>query len=204
MTRIELRESISDGESAFNMKRLRISDLSLEGPIRTVDSKHTNRRSLERVVRELGPVLVETSKTLAVDAVRSVLASRDPDALKRHFGYAKWHSDYPNAVNLTFKFNPLAEFGDPDRMSGYLDHYYQYSGTVLMVPNVNVSRNVYAQGRRVGVHPIIGAEDFRRYVTEAHRLRDAASDAHTGHRARSGAAEGRRPAVGNDLRRRCS
>ena len=172
MARIELKESISDGDSAFNLKRFRMASLSLDGPIRTVDSSHTTKRSLEREASNLGPVLIETSKTVAADAVRSVVGSTDPAMLKRHFGYANWHSEHENAVNLTFKFNPLAEFGNLDRISGYFDHYYQYSGTMLMVPNVKLSRNIYHEGKRVGVQPIIGAEEFRRYVSEIHGFLD--------------------------------
>jgi hypothetical protein len=172
MARIDLKESISDGESAFNLKRFRIADLSLEGPIRTVDSRCTTKRSLEKVASELGPVLIETSKTVAAEAVRSVLGSAEPDLLKRHFGHAKWHSDYANAVNMTFKFNPVDEFGSLDRISGYFDHYYQYSGTMLMVPNVKVSRNLYQEGKRVGVQSIIEAEEFMRYISEVHDILD--------------------------------
>jgi hypothetical protein len=164
---IELREAVVDRDSAFNLKRFRIASLSLEGPIRTVDSKHTTRGSLEREAHNLGPVLIETSKTVTAGAVHSVIGSTDPGLLKRHFGYASWHSEHENVVNLTFKFNPLAEFGSLDRISGYFDHYYQYSRTMLMVPNVKVSRNIYQEGKRVGVQPIIGAEEFRRYVSEA-------------------------------------
>ncbi len=172
MARIELIESISDGESAFNLKRLKMDKLTLEGPIRTLDSRHTSKRSLEREVPNLGPVLIETSKIVDAKAVRSVVGSTDATALKRHFGYANWHSEHANAVNLTFKFNPIAEFGSLDRITGYFDHYYQYSGTMLMVPNVKLSRNIYHEGRKVGVQPIIGAEDFIRYISEVHRFLD--------------------------------
>ncbi len=172
MASIDLKESISDKESAFNLKRFRMASLSLEGPIRTVDSRHTTKRSLERELPNLGPVLIETSKTVAADAVRSVVGSTDPAMLKRHFGYANWYSEHENAVNLTFKFNPLVEFDKLERITGYFDHYYQYSGTLLMVPNVKLSRNIYEGGKKVGVQQIIGAEDFRRYVSEVHELLD--------------------------------
>jgi len=172
LARIDMKESISDGDSAFNLKRFRMASLTIEGPIRTVDSRHTTKRSLEREEPNLGPVLIETSKTVDAKAVRSVVGSKDPAALKRHFGYANWHSEHENTVNMTFKFNPLAEFGNLDRMTGYFDHYYQYSGTTLMVPNVKMSRNLYHEGKKVGVRPIIGAEDFMRYVSEVHRLLD--------------------------------
>jgi hypothetical protein len=165
---IELKESISDSDSAFNIKRFRIASLSFEGPIRTVDSRHTIKRSLEREVPNLDQVLIETSKTVAADAVRSVVGSTDPTMLKRHFGYAGWHSDYENTVNLTFKFNPISEFEDLVNITGYFDHYYQYSGTMLMVPNIKLSRNIYQEGKKVGVMPIIDSDDFRRYVSEVH------------------------------------
>ncbi len=168
MASIELKESISDGESSFNLKRFRIASLSLEGPIRTVDSRNTNKVSLEREAPNLDQILIESSKTVAAEAVRSVVGSTDATMLKRHFGYAEWHSDYENAINLTFKFNPIAEFGNLSDITGYFDHYYQYSGTMLMVPNVKLSRNIYHEGKRVEVMPIIGAEDFRRYVSEVH------------------------------------
>ncbi len=142
MASIELKESISDGESSFNLKRFRIASLSLEGPIRTVDSRNTNKVSLERKAPNLDQILIESSKTVAAEAVRSVVGSTDATMLKRHFGYAEWHSDYENAINLTFKFNPIAEFGKLSDITGYFDHYYQYSGTMLMVPNVKLSRNI--------------------------------------------------------------
>ena len=172
MATIELKESISDGESAFNLKRFRMASLTLDGPIRTVDSSHTTKRSLEREIRNLGPVLIETSKAVDARAVRSVVGSTDASALKRHFGFANWHSEHENAVNLTFKFNPFSEFGKLDRITGYFDHYYQYSGTMLMVPNVKLSRNIYQEGKKMGVQPIIGSDDFRRFVSEVHGFLD--------------------------------
>jgi hypothetical protein len=172
MVRITVKEAIKDKQSSYNIKRFKLGNIDIDRPVRALDAGHVTRELLSANRNRIEHVLLETSKLVKPEAVRTVMSGPPKSRLKESFGWSQWHAEFPNLLTLTFKFNPYKTFKDREELAGYLDYYYNFSDTAAMVPNVDILRNIYEGKRYSGIERVINLEDYMRYVDEAYQILD--------------------------------
>jgi hypothetical protein len=174
MTSLEIKETIKDPECDFSVKRFRIGNLDIEGPLKTIDAKNVTRWMFEKEKQAFDVAIFETAKTIGPASVASLLHERDPLKISNRFGFKQWISTHPNLLTFTFDFNPFEEFGELNKISGFFDYYHQFSETAVFVPSVKVQKRVYDEvdGRRKLIATLdrMKSEDYRRYVDDAHKI----------------------------------
>ena len=174
MTSLEIRETINDPESDFAVKRFRIGNLSIEGPVKTVDAKNVTRWMFEKEKPAFDTAILETAKTIKPESVDSLLKETEDRKIRDRFGFAQWFSNYPNMLTYTFDFSPYDVYGDLDTISGFFDYYHTYSDTAVFVPNIRVQKRMYGEvnGRTKLIQTIqrMTLKDYRRYVEEAYEI----------------------------------
>jgi len=84
---------------------------------------------------------------------------------------------YPHALSLTFDFNPYSQYRKIDDISGFFNYYYEFSDTVLLVPNIKIekyeltidSRTQEKKGKSV---PIMTVDTYLQFVDDAYHILD--------------------------------
>jgi len=150
---IDVKETIRDKYSLFNIKRFHFGELSIERPVRVLDAK--NIRS-ERAIAFFSnyPIIFEKSLFVNSNRFRKIIETDDVRKIRGHFGFPYYAKDHPRYISITFTFNPFRFFGNrrvaENHLEGYLLYYQTYSESCLLVPNIKVYRMVNeASGKRV-------------------------------------------------------
>lgn len=150
---IDVKETIEDRNSWFNIKRFKISGLDFEKPIKTLDVKNITRNTYEQLAKKAGFAIFEVSRTIKdANVVQKLTEQSDDYAIGSFFHRKAWLGSSPNVVNFTLDFNPLDSFSDIDsEMGGFFDLYYEHSKLLVTIPNLRI-RN----GRKLapGTFPI--------------------------------------------------
>lgn len=150
---IDVRETIEDKNSWFNIKRFKISGLDFEKPAKTLDVKNITRNTYEQMAKKADFAIFEVARTVKDSGVIQKLTEQSDDyAIGSFFHRKAWLGSSPNVVNLTFDFNPLDSFsGMGERLIGFFDLYYEHSKLLVTIPNLRI-RN----GRKIppGTSPI--------------------------------------------------
>jgi hypothetical protein len=105
MTDINIKESIYDKHSWFNVKKFGIGGLKFERPTKVVDAKNTTKKMLDKFKSEFENVILESSKVVKPSSVETVLRTTNDEQIKDLFGFCDWMSNYPSTMALTFQFN---------------------------------------------------------------------------------------------------
>ena len=137
---IDVKETIEDRNSWFNIKRFKISGQDFEKPVKTLDVKNITRNTYERLAKEAGFAIFEVARTVKnANIVQKLTEQSDDYAIGSFFHRKAWLGSSPNVVNLTFDFNPLDSFSDIDRgLGGFLDLYYEHSKLLVTIPNLRI------------------------------------------------------------------
>jgi len=150
---IEVKETIRDKYSLFNIKRSDFSKLSIERPVRVLDAKNIR---YEHVTTFFSNYSIIFEKSLLVDSnrFRKIVETDDSRKIRSHFGFPYYTNDHPRYISITFTFNPFRFFENhrvaENRLEGYLLYYQAYSASSLLVPNIKVYNTVNeASGKRV-------------------------------------------------------
>jgi hypothetical protein len=166
---IEVKESILDKKSAFNVKRFRIGKLNVDRPIKTVDAGKLTRTLFDKEKRKFQNVIFEYSKIVKLETVNNILSETEDKKIKNIFGFEEWMEPYPHVFLHTLTFNPYKEFESIDRMLGYFDHYYEFSDPILFIPNIQIKKYDKNTGKKV---QIIGIEEYIKFVHDAYQILD--------------------------------
>jgi len=138
---IEVKETIRDKYSLFNIKRFDFSTLSIERPIRVLDAKNIRD---EHIITFFSNYSIIFEKSLLVNSNRflKIVETDDSRKIRSHFGFPYYAKDHPRYISITFTFNPFRFFGNrrvaEDYLEGYLLYYQAYSASSLLVPNIKV------------------------------------------------------------------
>lgn len=174
-TTIDVKESIIDEKSEFNIKRFKISELKIERPIKVIDARHVTIQSFCKFGRFFDVKIFESSRLVTVDSVNRILEEGDEEIIKKHFGFRRWFKDYHFVVAVTFKFNPFEEFKDLKQMDGYFKYLYEYSDPFVLVPNLKIEKTVVDGKKRKKVK-LINVDRYITYVDNAVEILDYKND----------------------------
>lgn len=173
MTRnINIKESILDKTSDFNIKRFKLGNLNIERPTKIIDGKYSTLSLFEEEKKHFKNIIFEVSKAVQKkDTIDNIINQSDDNRIRNHFGTREWYNKYPSIISLTFKFNPYKVYKNIDVISGYFDYYYEYSNTALFVPNINIEKfdysNTPAKKRK-----IMSVKDYIKFVEETYNILD--------------------------------
>ena len=161
---IDVRESIEDTRSWFNVKRFKIGDASFERPEKALDFKNLTRDQFERAKGRFNFQFAEASKLVReASNVLEVVDSNNDYEIQKFFCKKEWLGKIPRVVNLTFEFSPFEL--KPKQLSGFLDYHYQYSTLLLTVPNIRT------EGTRQ--ETIVDLKNYLKFVDSAYEILDA-------------------------------
>jgi len=166
---VEIKESIPDKTSLFNIKRFRIGDLVIERPTRTVDAKIVERRAelLEDVKKGFQKIIIERSRLVTERDIKRLLHAPEKEVY-RFFKFRSFMKVYPHIFPHTFNFNPL-EFKNLESLSGYLSYLQNLSDPLLLVPNIKIE--VYEEETKRKKR-IIEIDDYIKFIHEAYQMLD--------------------------------
>ncbi len=174
MSDINIKETIEDENSWFNVKRYSINGLGDNFSQKTLDvsTSNLNKKAFENVA---GPTkknfIFEKSKKIgSIDEVNSIINSSDDQKTKDFFGWKKWLDERFLVINLTFQFNPYKEISSIEKIGRFFDFYYSFSKNILCVPNIRTEKSALALDDKStrGKVKIIEIDDYIRFVDEVY------------------------------------
>ena len=159
---IEVKETIRDKYSLFNIKRFKFGNLSIERPTRVIDSKNIRYKHIFSLFEDR-PIIFEKSIFVNLKRFCKVVNALGSKKVADHFGVPSFEKDYPRYISVTLTFNPIRDFKSQktakDYLEGYLFYYKHYSTSVLLVPNIKIYRYI-KQGNRVSKEVVATADEF--------------------------------------------
>jgi hypothetical protein len=164
---IEIKESIFDDNSLFNVKRFKFGNLDIERPIKVLDSKSLTIDLLNEYKKEFDNIVIERSKSIRLKSLKKILNESDDKQIKRLFSIRNWQLNYPFILSLTFNFNPFNEFQSISNISGYLDYYYNFSNPILLIPNIKIER--YDSEKKCK-EKIIKFDHYLKFIDEVYEI----------------------------------
>jgi len=172
---IQINESVTDKDSDFNVKIFKLGRLNIDAPTKVIDAKKVDYLFFKTQEKDFKNILFETSKNISTDSIRNVIRGTDT-SIKQVFGYLNWVSNYENLISLTLEFNPFSEYRNLEKeLSGFFDYYYEFSKTMLLVPNIQATKNVYKTNskgtlQKIGETPLIDFEKYLNFVDTIYRV----------------------------------
>ena len=160
---IEVKETIRDKYSLFNIKRFNLSGLSVERPIRALDAKNIRYEHIETFFNDYS-IMFEKSLSVNMDRFYRIINSDYDRKIRNHFGFPGYAKKFPRYISVTFTFNPFS-FLDKRKVAenyleGYLLYCQTYSTSLLLVPNTKVYRMVNKAGGKRVKETIVTLDEF--------------------------------------------
>lgn len=174
---IDVKESIPDQGSDFNIKRFKIGGCDIERPTKIIDAKNITRKAFNDEEKSFDAAIFETSKLFSKSSVESLLTETDDSRIRSKFNGKKWISEHPHIISATFKFNPYNHYKSLDEIAGYFDYYYSYSNTALLVPNIKFEKYEYwtddeTEKQRSRKKILMDTDEYISFVEEAYEILD--------------------------------
>lgn len=167
-TNIDVKESIYDEKSDFNIKKFKIGSVRIDRPIKTIDAKVVKKDDIE-IIRNFSIPIFEYSKVVNLKAINNILRETNDIKIKKFFGFKTWMVNYPYIFTHTFTFNPYVEFENVDDISGYFYYYYDFSDPILLIPNIKIERYDIVTKKKI---PIISIDDYIKFIKDVYHLLD--------------------------------
>ncbi|EHR79380.1 hypothetical protein OCC_07933 [Thermococcus litoralis DSM 5473] len=171
-TALNIKESILDKNSEFNIKRFTLGGIKIERPIKVLNVNNITLKTYEEQKRGLEKytLFYEVSSTLQESTVNAILDETENGNITRLFKYKRWAS--PLILTYTLSFNPLRPqiLDGLKDLSGFLSYYYAYSSIALLVPNIKVKKSIPVkkdpETGKVKYRPIkiANLDDYIKYV----------------------------------------
>lgn len=169
MNDINIKETIEDKNSFFNVKRFSLKGLKPDFPIKTIDITNTNKKTIEKYSK-IGKgynLIYEKSKFLKFEDITNIINQKDNKKIDSFFGRKAWLDDRFHIIHLTLKFNPYKYLKKIEDIEGFWHYYYTYSGNVLFIPNILESMTPYDEMGKVQKKiQIINIDDYIKFVDE--------------------------------------
>lgn len=172
MTDINIKETITDKSSPFNIKIFQLSGLGKDFLVKTIDINSTKKSIIENKERgdlKNKKIIFEKSKIIKdFDNIKNLIETDNKKDVNDFFGRQAWLNDRYNLFHATLKFNPYNKIKSVEEISGFLNYYYSYSKNIIFIPNVIKNYTPYdketkKKGNRV---EIIGFDDYIKLVDE--------------------------------------
>jgi len=166
---INIKEVISDKNSAFNIKIFKIGDLKIERPTKVIDLKNLTKHLILNSKNSFEKIIMEPAKLVNVKTINSILDELKDFKIRELFGLKVWQEEYPTILSSTLNFNPYNEYKNLKNISGYFDYYYNFSDPFLLIPNIKIEKYDIKTKKKI---PIIGIDKYVKFVEECYEILD--------------------------------
>jgi hypothetical protein len=169
---IDIKETIEDKKSWFNIKRFAIGNNSFERPEKSLDIKNLDQATYNGF--KSGFKFYEATKIVRKYDNLAKLYNEDDAQVVDSFFYRKdWLSNSPCVINFTFEFNPFNHVRSIEEMSWFFNQCYPYSSFILTVPNIRINRRIKKKN-----FSIIDFDSYMRFVDSAFNILNAKNNKH--------------------------
>lgn len=174
MTDINIKETIPDKKSFFNIKRFSLKGLNTDFLIKTIDSSNTNKKIIENS-KELQnkDIIFEKSKIIKnFEDVTGIIKQDDNKKINDFFGRKAWLDDKFTLFHATLKFNPYKYIKKLEDIKGFFHYYYSYSKNIVLIPNILKHYTPYdEEGKPLkNKVEIISLEEYTKFVDEMYEF----------------------------------
>jgi hypothetical protein len=174
---IYIKEAVFDKTSDFNVKRFKLGNIDIERPTKILDAKKINQPLFEEEKSHFKNILFETSKIIDADSITKLLHQPNSSRVRDWFSLKEWIMQYPHTLSLTFDFNPYTQYQKIDDLSGFFNYYYEFSDTVLLVPNIKIEKyeltiDAVTQEKKGKSVPIMAVDKYLQFVDDAYHILD--------------------------------
>ncbi|MEK6908465.1 MAG: hypothetical protein AABX23_00230 [Nanoarchaeota archaeon] len=171
MTSIDIKETILDKDSYFNIKRFKIGSIGSDIALKTIDSSNTGKEIVSRYNPEFNKskFVFEKSKVIKnFNILKDLIDKGNQKKIDSFFGRQAWLSEEPFFIHMTFNFNPYDSIKSLEELSSFLTFYHRYSKTILCVPNILRATNPYTEEKSQKEVEIIDLDGYKRFVNECY------------------------------------
>jgi hypothetical protein len=161
---INIKETIEDKQSWFNIKRFTIGDTDFEKPEKSLDVKNLDNLAYRNVKGNFK--FFEATKIIKkYDNILNIY-NADETQVRNFFYKGEWLGSARNVINFTLEFNPYNYVKSVGDISWFFDQYYPYSKLFLTVPNIRLKR--VGEDKKT-VH-IIDIDGYKKFVDETYKI----------------------------------
>ena len=138
MYSLNIKETISDNNSDYAIKRFRLGALTVDRPMKVTDARHITESLFSDFQLDKKTTILESSKEFRVSDINHIMALQSSKDLKEKLNYKEWFREYPFVLSSTLAFNPFNHFQNLDEITGYLDYHYIYSNPFVLAPSIRI------------------------------------------------------------------
>ncbi|MFH1452176.1 MAG: hypothetical protein ABIF88_03315 [archaeon] len=172
---IDVRETILDKKSFFNVKLFSLKNLGKDFFLKTFDSTKSRKNTFEqdKSLRD-NRIIFEKSKFIKTfDEIEKLTKETDEKTINNFFGRQAWLDDKFTLFHSTLKFNPYQHIKSIKEIEGFLHYYYSFSKNILLIPNVTTHYTpLDDEGKWVAKNKvqIIALKEYIRLVDELYEF----------------------------------
>ena len=174
MTDINIKETIPDKKSFFNIKRFSFKGLNPDFLIKTIDSSNTNKKvfSENKELQNKGIIFEKNKMIRKFDEIQEIINESDDKKINDFFGRKAWLDDKFTIFHATLKFNPYNHIKKLEEISGFLHYYYSYSKNIVIIPNIVKNYTPYDEEGNALKNKvdIISLSEYIRFVDEMYEF----------------------------------
>lgn len=167
MGNVEIKESLFDKKSLFNIKRARLGNIKIDRPMKTINIGRAGYTMINELKNTFENPILEYSRTVREKNVE-IIRTGEEKRVYQFFHFKKWMRDYSFIFTHTFKFNPFNAFKKLEELEGYIRPYAEISA-ILLVPNIKIS--IYDEQTRE-MKRIINLDNYIEFVTKIYSILD--------------------------------
>jgi hypothetical protein len=137
MKSIDIKETINDKDTWFNIKRLNLEGLNDDVSVKTFDLSNLTQELTSPLDSRC--TIFEKSKLIRdSQTLSSIIKETDNGKIKSFFGWRRWLDEKFWITTLTFNFDPYREFSSFEDIDGFLQYYYEFSKKFVFVPKISL------------------------------------------------------------------
>lgn len=172
MNKINIKETIEDKNSWFNVKMFDIKGLGSKSSKKTIDSTNITYDLLESSpeFRENNFIFQKSKRIFNFQPIKKIINESDNNKIKAFFGWSRWLSDKFNILTFTLDFNPYDNIKRFAEIEGFFQYFYEFSNNMLFIPNIKKNRIVYSRQNHKTVKSqieIVSLDDYLKFVNDA-------------------------------------
>ena len=138
---INVRETVEDRDTWFNVKHFTIGDVSFTRPEKSLDIKPIDKQVYSLVSRTTPFKFAESSRRIPkFEHLVELYQESDENRINEMFSKRGWLDGAPCVLNFTLGFNPMTHVDQKKVFESFLDYYYSYSNFFLTVPNIRTKK----------------------------------------------------------------
>ena len=135
---INIKETISDKKSFFNVKLFSLKNLGKDFCLKTFDISKARKKTFEdnKELRNKNIIFEKSKFIKTFDEIEKIKKETDNQTINKFFGRQAWLDDKFTLFHATLKFNPYKNIEKLEEIEGFLHYYYSFSKNIVLIPNV--------------------------------------------------------------------